>query len=52
MWAQRCRSETARQKIQMVADAVKDYIRDVQGYRHKLKDILEILNKNVTGHMV
>jgi hypothetical protein len=36
----------------MVADAVKDYIRDVQGFRHKLKDVLEVLNKNVTGHMV
>lgn len=45
-------SETSRQKLLMVADAVKQYITEVQGYRHKLKDILEQLNQNVTGNMV
>lgn len=46
------RSETARLKIGNVSVAVQDYIRDVQLNKHKLKDILEYLNKGQQGTMV
>lgn len=46
------RSETARVKLQQIADAVRDYVSSSSANRIKLKDLLEALNAHVSGSMV